>query len=293
MKGILTEIKRFAVHDGDGIRTTVFLKGCPLRCVWCHNPEGLSGKAQLGYFAHKCVGCGQCATVCARHSVIDGVHRFDREGCTVCGKCSEKCFTEALKRYGTETTVEELLPVLLEDRDFFANSGGGVTLSGGECLVQGDFCAELLQALKEEAIHTAVDTCGFVPRSTFDKVVPFTDIFLYDLKAADPEVHKKCTGQENGLILDNLRYLDQCGKDIEVRIPFVPGWNTQEIAGIAEILAGLSHLTKVRVLPYHNFAGSKYDALALENTLPEILPESEAVEAARELIRARCGCKVM
>ena len=159
MKARIFEIKRFAVHDGDGIRTTVFFKGCPLRCVWCHNPEGLAHKPQLAYYAHKCISCGECAAVCPQtaQKMHNGIHFFERERCTACGNCANTCPVDALHFYGREVTVEELLPPLLEDRPFYETSGGGVTLSGGECLMQADFCATLLCALKSEGISTAVE----------------------------------------------------------------------------------------------------------------------------------------
>lgn len=287
MKGRIFEIKRFAVHDGDGIRTTVFLKGCPLKCVWCHNPEGIGFEKQLAYYSHKCIGCGACAAVCPAgvHSFENGIHKVEREKCIACGKCEEACFSQALKIYGTEISVEELLPILLEDKDFYGNSNGGVTLSGGECLMQADFCAELLKKLKEQGIHTAVDTCGFVSREAIDKVMPYTDIFLYDLKAYDEETHIKCTAQSNKMILENLRYIDQCGKAIEVRIPYVPDYNSDEIEKIETVLSQLKNLTKVRVLPYHNYAGSKYEALAMENTLPDKVPEQKDIDKAKEIVK--------
>lgn len=279
------EIKRFAVHDGDGIRTTVFLKGCPLKCVWCHNPEGIFMKPALAYYAHKCIGCGECANVCLQnaHKVEENGHIFKRERCIGCGACEDACLGEALTLYGKETTVEELLPMLLEDKEFYENSGGGVTLSGGEALTQADFCAELLKALKENGIRTAVDTCGFVSREAFEKVIPYTDVFLYDIKAIDPAVHKRCTGVENGLILDNLRYLDSLRKRVEIRIPYVPGWNDLEIGAIAAFVKTLQNVTGVRVLKYHNYARSKYEALDMENTLPEILPMGDEIAAAEAL----------
>lgn len=279
------EIKRFAVHDGDGIRTTVFLKGCPLKCVWCHNPEGIFLKPMLAYYAHKCIGCGECANVCLQNAHIMGEdgHIFKRESCIGCGACEDACLGEALTLYGKETTVEELLPKLLEDKEFYENSGGGVTLSGGECLLQADFCAALLKALKEAGVRTAVDTCGFVSRKAFEKVIPYTDVFLYDIKAIDPAVHKRCTGVENGLILDNLRYLDSLGKRVEIRIPYVPGYNDGEMGKIADFVKSLSCVTGVRVLKYHNYARSKYEALDMENTLPDVLPTEEEIAAAEAL----------
>ena len=263
MTATIFEIKRFAVHDGDGIRTTVFFKGCPMRCVWCHNPEGLSREPQTARYVHKCIGCGECK----------------KEGFV-----TESCLGEALVRYGKEMTEDELLPILLEDRDFYETTGGGVTLSGGECLMQADFCAELLKKLKNEKIHTAVDTCGFVSKDALDKVIPYTDVFLYDIKAFDESIHVKCTGMANKIILENLKYLDSLCKKIEVRIPYVPDYNDGQIEKIADFLATLDHVTKIRVLPYHNYAGSKYEALGMENTLPERLPSNKEIQKAIALI---------
>jgi len=273
MKATIFEIKRFAVHDGDGIRTTVFFKGCTLKCIWCHNPEGIGFKPQLAFYANKCIGCGECKRICTR------------DECITCGKCEEICLGSARKLYGREVTVEELMPQLLEDAEFYENSGGGVTLSGGECLCQADFCAELLCELKKNNIRTAVDTCGYVPRASIEKVMENTDIFLYDLKAIDEDVHIRCTGQPNGLILDNLRYIDSIGKPIEIRIPYVPGYNDDQIEKMAKFLSGLKNITKIRVLPYHNYAGSKYASLTMENTLPDLLPTESEVKNAVELLK--------
>ena len=263
MKAIISDIKRFAVHDGDGIRTTVFFKGCPLKCLWCHNPESIAFQPQTAFYAHKCVGCGACK----------------KEGFT-----AENCLGDARVLYGKEMSVEELLPILLEDREFYETSGGGVTLSGGECLCQADFCAELLKRLKEQGIHTAVDTCGFVPKGSMDKVIPYTDVFLYDIKGIDENVHIKCTGQSNKLILENIQYIDSLGSAIEVRIPYVPGYNSDQIEKIAEFLKPLKKVKAVKVLPYHNYAGSKYTALGIENTLPQSLPSDEEIQKAKELL---------
>ena len=285
MKGIITDIKRFAVHDGDGIRTTVFLKGCPLKCVWCHNPEGLSYKPVLAFYGEKCTLCGECVRACPSgvHLIGDGVHTLERDRCVTCGVCADACFNEALKVYGKETDATDLAKILLEDKDFYETSGGGITLSGGECLMQPEFCAEILRIMKENGVHTAVDTCGYVPRRSIELVLPYTDIFLYDLKAIDSETHKKCTGKPNELILENLRYIDSCGKSIEIRYPYVPDFNDGEAEAIAKTVKALKNVTKVRVLPYHSYAGSKYDALSLENTLPERKPTDGEIKAAGEL----------
>ena len=281
MKARITDIKRFAVHDGDGIRTTVFFKGCPLKCVWCHNPEGLSSAYQLAFHADKCTDCGQCVQVCHAnaHNVINGKHIFDRNFCTVCSRCVDHCPMDALHFYGENISVEKLLKVLLEDREFYETSGGGVTLSGGECLMQAAFCQELLKQLKARGIHTAVDTCGFVPWSSLEAVVPYTDIFLYDIKAYDEDVHIRCTGQSNALILDNLRRLDATGALLDVRVPYVPGWNDDQMEKIAQMLSQLRHIRKVKVLPYHKFASSKYESLGMENTLPDRTPVAGEIDA--------------
>lgn len=284
MKAKVIEIKRFAVHDGDGIRTTVFLKGCPLKCVWCHNPESIDFHSQLAFYKNKCVSCGLCVPACPveAHAIVDGQHLFDRTRCITCGKCENACLNGALALQGKEMMADEIVPILLQDKDFYDASNGGVTLSGGECLMNADFCVELLRKLKQQGIHTAVDTCGFVSREVLDKVIPYTDVFLYDLKAWDEKVHIRCTGRSNTVILDNLKYLDQCGSTVEVRIPFVPGWNDGEIEGIGDFLEECSCITKVRVLPYHNYAHSKYKALGMKDTLPSCVPNDAQITAAKE-----------
>ncbi|MBQ6892795.1 MAG: glycyl-radical enzyme activating protein, partial [Clostridia bacterium] len=254
--GNIINIKRFEIHDGDGLRTTLFLKGCPLRCKWCHNPESLSPKSELGYYEHKCISCGKCVTVCpaGAHSINEGLHNFDRNKCTACGKCAPVCLGDALIFYGENVTPEEVLPKLLADREFYETSGGGVTISGGEPLLQADFTGALLNLLKQDGINTAVDTCLFAPRERLEKVIPLTDTFLVDVKAYDRELHKKLTGQYNDIILENIRYLSDIGKPMEIRIPYVPGKNSGEIEKIAGFLSTLKSVKGVRVLPYHNLS---------------------------------------
>ncbi len=294
MTTIVSEIKRFAVHDGDGIRTTVFLKGCPLKCAWCHNPEGIGFEHQMAYYEKKCIGCGECVEICSAnaHRIENGVHTFNRDLCIGCGKCAEACLGDALTFYGKKYTPEELLPILLEDKSFYETSGGGVTVSGGECLCHVDFCVELFKLLKAESINTAVDTCGLIDKSAFDKIMPYTDTFLYDVKAIDEEVHKICTAKPNGRIIENLTYIDSRGARIEVRVPYVPEYNDGEMAKIAEFLSGLNNLVGVRVLPYHNYAGSKYASLEMENTLPERVPTDDEMAAAKKIFADK-GLKVI
>ncbi len=285
MGGFITDVKRFAVHDGDGIRTTVFFKGCPLSCVWCHNPEGIRAKTEIAFYQHKCVGCTRCISVCKSSAHLqegDG-HSFNRDACALCGDCASVCRGEAISILGRYVEADELIPLLTEDKCFYESSGGGVTLSGGECLMQADFCKELLSKLKQSGINTAIDTCGAVAWSAFESVIPFTDVLLYDIKAIDEQVHKRCTGVTNKLILENLLALDAVGSKIEIRIPYVPGYNAGEIPKIADFIKRLKNVTKIKVLPYHNFAGTKYEALGIPNNLPKTLPTPEEIAAAQKL----------
>ena len=295
--GTYINIKRFEIHDGDGMRTTLFLKGCPLRCKWCHNPEGLSAKPELGFYAHKCTVCGRCAAVCptGAHRIADGVHRFDRTKCIACGKCEEACFADALLLYGKRATAAELLPKLLEDKAFYDSSNGGVTLSGGEPLLQADFCRELLMQLHAAGVNTAVDTCLAVPETALQKVLDFTDTFLVDVKAIDSDLHRRLTGQPNARILENLRLLNALGKRVEIRIPFIPGQNAGEIGAIAAFLSTLSCVVGARVLPYHNLSGTKYESLDMAYPLAGAdtpIPTAAEAEAARAVLAAH-GVRVL
>ena len=294
MAGRYVEVKRFAVHDGPGIRTTLFLKGCPLSCVWCHNPETISGKPELGFHKNRCICCGECAKVCDCHFVTAAEHRIDRERCTACGKCLEACLSGALELYGKTITPEAAAELLLRDRMFYGENGGA-TLSGGEPLLQSEFCARLLALLKHEAVHCAVDTSGAVPWKAFERVLPFTDLFLYDVKSIDPVRHKEFTGCDNRRILEKLQRLDAVGIPIEIRMIQIPGYNMEarETARAAEFLAGLKHITAVRLLPYHALARSKYRAVGRRDTMPEAAsPSYEELENSAAILRER-GLKVV
>lgn len=279
MTGTVADIMRFATHDGPGIRTTVFLKGCPLACVWCHNPETIAPGPEIGYMAHRCLGCGECVRVCPQGAqrLDAGGHLFDRARCVACGACAQVCLGDALLFYGREMTPERVLATVLEDRAFYDSTGGGITLSGGEPLLQPEFCAELLSMAKGEGLHTAVDTCGMVPWEAFARVLPVTSLFLYDVKQIDPGLHMRDTGGDNRLILENLRRLCECGAAVEVRLPLVPGINDDDRAvdAAGALLGGLAQIRAVRVLPLNPLARSKYAALGREAPTPEMTPPSD------------------
>ena len=280
-------IKRFAVHDGPGVRTTLFLKGCPLKCVWCHNPEGISAAPELAFHEMKCTGCGACSKVCSNHRLDGDRHDIDRSHCRVCGKCVSACPSGALELFGREITVAEAAEQLLADRIFYAD-GGGVTVSGGEPLLQSDFCAALFRRLKREGVHCAADTSGCVPWSAFEQMLPVTDLFLYDIKAADPETHRRCTGRGNELIRENLRRLNASGAEIEIRMPLIPGVNLGEsdLRGAGEMLSGLDGVRTVQLLPYHDFARSKYRAIDRRDTMPQVAPPTaEELAHAAEILK--------
>lgn len=287
--GLLLESKHFAVHDGPGIRTTFFFKGCPLRCLWCHNPESVERAPQLGFFSHKCRNCGRCAAVCPEgaHTVAEGAHTLDRAKCRVCGACVANCPAEALKVYGERRGVAEVVEEALADRDFYDNSGGGVTLSGGEPLMQGEFALALLAALKAAGLHTALDSSLFAAPELVRATLPVTDMYLIDFKHADPAEHRKFTGQANGRIVENLRMLSDAGARIEIRIPFVPGCNADDanMAATGRIL-GEMRIERIRLLPYHSHARFKYAAVGRPDTMPDAeSPDEAAIGHACSILR--------
>ncbi len=271
-KGIIFDIKRFAIHDGPGLRTTVFLKGCPLECWCCHNPEGQKQIPEHVFRPERCFpDCADCIEACPQKAVsrVKGHIAIDPNRCRFLGNCDDNCPTEALRLIGREMTVEQVMDEIIKDRVFFEESGGGVTFSGGEPLKQPEFLEALLEGSRANSIHTAVDTCGYAPFEVFLKIEEKVNLFLYDVKMIDDKKHKKTTGVSNTTILDNLKKLSKKESNIEVRIPVVPGVNStmRDMKEIAEFLVQCKSIENVSFLPYHNIAGHKYQNLQMSNRL--------------------------
>jgi glycyl-radical enzyme activating protein len=258
--GRIFDIQRFSTHDGPGIRTTVFLKGCPLRCTWCHNPEAMSAKQGVSFTAEKCIACGECVAACPNgaHS-LDAEHVYDRTRCEACGRCIPLCDARALELVGRTVTVEDVMREVRADRAFYARSGGGLTVSGGEPLAQAEFTCALLAAAREEGIHCAVETSGFGNWERLAAMLPLVDLFLYDWKESDPARHARFTGQSNEVVLRNLRALIAAGAAVQLQCPVVPGFNDRDdhLAGIASLAHSLGNIAAVQLLPYHPLGKSK------------------------------------
>lgn len=295
MKGIIFNIQKFCTNDGPGIRTNVFLKGCPLKCIWCHNPESQTFRPELMFYADKCVGCGRCLAVCPNEChkfSAQGAHTIDRSVCGACFACTE-LYCGALESAGREASVEEVLEEVLKDKIFYENSSGGMTLSGGEPLAQFEFSLELLKRAKAEGLHTAIETCGFVSAEKMEEIVQYTDLFLFDYKETDPELHTRFTGADNRLILQNLELLNRIGKEIILRCPLIPGCNdrTEHFLGIAETANRLEYVLHVELEPYHPLGEGKVASLGREkHQFPS--PEKEQKEAWLQAIQKDCKKEV-
>ena len=262
MNAKIINIQRFSIHDGPGIRTTVFLKGCNLRCPWCHNPESQRPEPQRMFYRHKCVGCGACSRVCEKAMLAQ---------CDNCGKCVEVCQYGARELVGRTISAEELFAELMKDKAYYATSGGGVTFSRGEPLLQPVFVETMLRMCKEAGVHTAIETAGDVSWQTFSRVLPYVDLFLYDIKAVDAHIHKRCTGVSNDRILENARRLmGICPEKLLFRMPVVPGFNDSQVEAAAAFTEGFP----LELLPYHATGVGKYDALGVEYGLRSIKPPS-------------------
>lgn len=287
--GRVFDIKRFAIHDGPGIRTTVFFQGCPLRCIWCHNPEGLDTVSTVMLFPDKCVGCNSCLDACNRGAISAKGNNLltDRNRCIGCGRCAKVCPSGARKMVGRTVTTGEVIGEIERDVIFYDQSGGGATFSGGEPLMQPKFLMGLLSGCKERSIDTLVDTSGYVPLETLLTARGYVDTFYYDLKIMDPQRHKELTGVDNQLILDNLRVLAGCHDNVVVRVPIIPGINddVKSLAMMTEYLIALETIRRVDILPYHRTGSAKYGRLGKEYSLDIEPPGETTIQEIADCIR--------
>lgn len=266
----ITDIQKYSIHDGNGIRTTVFFKGCPLSCEWCHNPETQNYDPDLQYDREKCTGCGTCVRACPHDAIElkDGKVETDKTKCTLCGRCTEVCLNGLREVVGQEYSVNELMKILKKDEMFYEESGGGVTLSGGEVMTMDmDYITELVKKLHHEGISVIIDTCGQAPYENFERIMPYVDVFLYDIKIMDNEKHKKYIGADNTTIYDNLRRLAKDGAKIYIRIPTIKevNGNEEDMRQAIDFLKDNDiHPLRVNLLPYHNTGSSKYPKLSRE-----------------------------
>lgn len=287
--GCIFDIQRFSLHDGPGIRTTVFFKGCNLRCFWCHNPESINLQPEIQVYSHKCIHCGRCISVCPQNAIHkNGISFiFSRDLCIKCGRCVDECITNARILAGRTVSALEVMTEIMKDEPFYNDNNGGVTFSGGEPMLQPGFLKTLLIACKEKNIHTAVDTAGNVAFDKFTEIVPYTDLFLYDIKCVDEKKHKQATGANNKKILSNLAALDEIAKEIIIRVPVIPGMNdTQEdMYAIGDLLKNLKKISKVQLLPFHNMAESKYESMGMEYKAKDLSsPKKERMQQFASII---------
>jgi pyruvate formate lyase activating enzyme len=282
-EGLIFDLKKYSIKDGPGIRTTVFFKGCPLRCRWCHNPEGQSFDPEIMIRSSHCLAeCCECVSACPENAIAKtaGVPVLDRLKCNACGKCADICPARAIEAVGRRLSLGQLAQEIEKDRIFQEQSGGGVTFSGGEPLSQADFLNSILDYCREKEIHTTVDTCGFAPTDVLEGIARKTDLFLYDLKVIDEKRHQAFTGESNRLILENLKRLAAMGKKTIVRLPVVPGVNDDEenIHETAKFLRSLKAVSDISLLPYHNLGRNKYRGLEKKNEDEFTPPSAECLD---------------
>ena len=291
--GKVFQIQRFSLYDGPGVRTVVFLKGCPLRCVWCHNPEGISPRPQILYNPSKCIGCMDCVSACPHgcHQSDNGKHLFDRTSCTGCGACAQNCCTGSLSLAGTEMTAQSVMEQVLRDRGVYQESGGGLTLSGGEPFAQPEFAIQLLRMAKEAGLHTAVETSGYTSPEIMREAAKFTDLFLYDYKVTDPALHQILCGVPNERILTNLTLLDTLDAEVILRCPIIPGQNDDpdHIRGIGLIASAHKCIRQIHLEPYHRLGKDKTAQLGLASVLDAVPPTQETMAQYCRDIHATCG----
>jgi len=292
LKAAIWKIDRFAIHDGPGIRTNIYFKGCPLSCLWCSNPEGQLQGDELGFSVNKCTGCGLCFNVCPRGAIKtqDGTPLLDFEKCDLCEKCIEVCSPGALYIYGGYYALSQIMDIAERDRHIYRRSGGGITCTGGEPLIQTKFVQQLLARCHEVGIHTVVETCGCISRNKFINSLPNIDWLFFDLKHISNDRHRELTGKDNVIILDNLRtaskVLSEAGKTLVIRQVVVPGLNDEDnIATLARLVSELPHVDMIELLPYHNYGMHKYQTLGRNYQLNYLaLPSTDKLKKYKEII---------
>lgn len=298
MTGTVFNTQKFSIHDGTGIRTLIFMKGCPLRCIWCSNPESQRTGPEVMFVRSKCTGCGKCAALCREAAVDDVTFDIDRSRCVKCGLCTSKCYAGAKKMTGRQVTVREMMELIEKDRIFYTNSGGGVTVGGGEPAMQHGFVEELLKACRESHIHTAIETCGYGRWQDICGMFDNADQIFFDLKAIDPELHRRLTGVSNELILHNAEQAAVRGKDVIFRIPLIPGCNDsltniEETGAFVGGLSGNGSNVSIEILPYHDLGRDKYRWLDMDYGLEDTgKPDAMQVEELKTILKNR-GCSVV
>ncbi|MBR6372258.1 MAG: glycyl-radical enzyme activating protein [Victivallales bacterium] len=295
MEDLIFDIEKFAVHDGPGIRTVVFMKGCPLHCIWCHNPESQSFGQELLYDARKCMSCGRCVQVCQQkcHSIVDGAHIFNRAQCIACGRCASNCPAEALEAVGKSMSINDVMNSVLADKVFYDNSNGGLTLSGGEPLAHFDFTKALLEAAKNAGIHTCIETCGYAAQEKVRALLPCVDLWLWDVKST-PDMHRQLTGVESTLILENLRMIDEAGAKICLRCPLIPGINdsNEHLQQIADLANSLKGCQRIDIEPYHPLGEGKALKLGREMTFHAEQPSASRVMEYYDFLKKRTSIPI-
>jgi pyruvate formate lyase activating enzyme len=296
-RGIIFNIQRFSTEDGPGIRTTVFMKGCPLHCLWCHNVEGINPKPEIVWNETRCIGCLSCVEACPNKAITRMMDELvtDRKKCSSCGKCTEVCPAKSRELIGRSVSVDEVLTEVLKDKVFYETSDGGVTASGGEPTMQPQFVAKLFSKCRSSSIHTALDTCGYVKWETLNRILEFTDLVLYDLKEIDPNNHEKYTGANPTLIWENARKIANLGKPMWVRTPVIPGYTdtVENIRGIAEICKKLGNVERLDLLPYHRLGEPKYRKLGLEYALRGLQPPTKEDMERLKQVAVECNIKLV
>jgi len=291
LKAPIFNIQRFSIHDGPGIRTLIFMKGCPLSCIWCSNPESQSAAPELVFYAEKCVQLNRCIRVCPTHAIsVEGSRLvLDRSLCNLCGECVKACYTGAWSIFGKEVDVNYIMQEVEKDALFYKNSGGGVTFGGGEPLLWPSFISAVSKQCREKNIHVAIETCGHALLKSFEEILNTVDLVIYDIKHIDPKIHEKLCGLPNGLILDNLKRISKRGNtEITIRIPIIPGLNDSEdnIIGTARFVASLnSNIRKVEILPYHKLGVKKYERLVRGYACEDVeVPSNDHMQSIKRIL---------